>query len=92
MVFFILLASGWMIGSKFHLKSDDHTVKISPAERTKGRIVTPTPDGVSCTYTSFDNVTQKVSAPTTALCEAIVLERTGRPGFQWGRTNSDPAQ
>jgi hypothetical protein len=56
------------------------------AERTSGWIVQELPDGLTCQYLKFDNITAQVGQPNLAACEeALRVRAEGRTGFSWGR-------
>jgi hypothetical protein len=93
-VFLAMLTAGLMLGShavispaqKEAARQKKEREAKQAAERTTGWIVQELPDGLTCQYTKFDNVTQQVGAPSRALCEEALRERMGgRTGFSWGR-------
>jgi hypothetical protein len=95
-IFLMMLTAGLMIGTHAVIspaqkeaaaKKREREAKQA-AERTTGWIVQELPDGLTCQYIKFDNVTERVGAPTLALCEEALRERiAGRPGFSWGRSH-----
>ena len=86
-VFLALLGAGWMIGTRSLVTAPpDETAAAKAGERNAGQILAELPDGISCIYTPFDNVTQQVGAPQTVLCDSVMRKQRGsRTEFSWGR-------
>ena len=91
-----LLGAGWLAETSsvlvkmregavaaFGTKPPTDQPKIS----TAGRLVYELPDGETCTYVPFDNVTEWMGEPTTTMCESTVrkLRAAKTTDFSWGR-------
>ena len=96
LILLALLGAGWLADtSNVLVKMRDGTVAAfgtkpptdQPRTSTAGRLVYELPDGESCTYIPFDNVTEWVGEPTTTMCESVArkLRTSKTTDFSWGR-------
>jgi len=73
-------------GPKRALVNDGNVTIIELRDPTSGRIVYELPDGLSCLYVPFDNVSQWMGEPVTAVCEDTARkQRRPTTTFSWGR-------
>ena len=66
--------------------TDGSAASIDMSDPTGGRIIYELPDGLSCLYVPFDNVTERMGEPMMAICEDTARKQRRPMGtFSWGR-------
>jgi len=92
-IFAGVLTGGWMIGgiSLAVPPPQEQVGPRPPGAQSAGWIVQQLPDGESCNYTVFDNITQQVGGRMTDACQADPRQNVSWRGFSWGRNDPGAA-